>query len=168
MLSQFSKVVGDTDKSKIDWPSFIEHLALLREAGTLQATNAADVYSLVCRDAFYEQAYNEIRILCQIALTIPLSTAWPERGFSRLSNIKCKARNRLGDKMVQALMSIFINGPSRLTDDMALAIADRWYNHKHRRNIGAQGEKNQMEDGDTRMSKLELLDDKVDLEQFWL
>ena len=61
--------------------------------------NAADVCSKLVNDCVYRQMFPELYALASIALTIPLSNAWPERGFSTLARIKTKQRNRLSGTM---------------------------------------------------------------------
>jgi len=48
-----------------------------------------------------------------IALSIPLATAWPEREFSTLCRVKTKKRKRLLDVTLNALTNVSINGPNR-------------------------------------------------------
>ena len=51
----------------------------------------------------------------KIGLTIPMSTPWPERGFSMLKRIKASTRNRLLSQTVNTLVNISsINGQNTL------------------------------------------------------
>lgn len=99
--------------------------------------NAYAVCSKIARDKVYEGMFPELHRLCCIALVIPLSTAWPERGFSTLCRIKTKQRNRLGKKTLNHLVNVSLNGPDELSDEDARAIADMWLKGKHRRVVGA-------------------------------
>lgn len=74
-------------------------------------------------------------MLARVALTLPLSTAWPERGFSAMGRVKTMARNRLLDVTLSALLNVSLNGPQQLPDEAALAIADKWLSRKTRRAI---------------------------------
>ena len=64
--------------------------------------------------------YPEIFKLIKIAITVAFSTAWPELFFSTLKRVKSFMRNRL----LNAMMKIFLNGPHALSDEQANAIAE--------------------------------------------
>ena len=81
--------------------------------------------------------YPEIIKLMKIAMTVPLSTAWPERGFSTLKRVKSFMRNRL----LNALMQISLNGPHVLSDEQANAIAEKWLVEKRRLKVTTRGMK---------------------------
>ena len=68
-------------------------------------------------------------------MSIPLATAWPERGFSTLCRVKTKQRNRLLDITLNALINISINVPEQLTDEDAQKIAEKWQKTKDRRTV---------------------------------
>ena len=46
--------------------------------------------------------------MSKVALTLPISNAWPERSFSALTRIKSKARNRLLDTTLRSLLQVSI------------------------------------------------------------
>ena len=75
--------------------------------------------------------FPELLWLCCIALSIPLSNAWPERGFSTLCRVKTKQPNRLLD----VTLSASINGPAQLTDEDAQAVAEKWQKTKKQRQV---------------------------------
>ena len=75
-----------------------------------------------------------------IALSIPLSSAWPEQGFSTLCHVKTKQCNRLLGVTLHALMNILINGPVQLTDEDVQAVAEKWQKVKKRQQVTKQGE----------------------------
>ena len=79
--------------------------------------------------------FPELHWLYCIALTIPLATAWPERGFSTLCHVKNKQRNRLLDVTLNALLNVSINGPKKLTEEDAQTIAEKWQQKKNRRRV---------------------------------
>ena len=79
--------------------------------------------------------FPELHWLCCIALSIPLATAWPERGFSTLCRVKNKQRNRQLGATLNALMNVSINSPPQLTDENAKAVAEKWQNTKKRRQV---------------------------------
>ena len=94
-----------------------------------------DVCSKIARDNVFQQMFPELHRLCCIALSIPLATAWPERGFSTLCRVKTKQRNRLLDITLNALINISMNGPEQLTDEDAQKIAEKWQKTKDRRTV---------------------------------
>jgi len=51
---------------------------------------------------------------CCVVLSIPLVTAWPERGFSTLCRVKTKQRNRLLNVTLNASINVSMNGPESL------------------------------------------------------
>ena len=85
--------------------------------------------------------YPEVVELMKIAMTVPLSTAWPERGFSALKHVKSFMRNRLLTAMLNALLQISLNGPRVLSDEQANAIAEKWLGEKKRRKVTPRGMK---------------------------
>ncbi|KAA6365260.1 MAG: hypothetical protein EZS28_039213 [Streblomastix strix] len=74
-------------------------------------------------------------MLAQVALTVPMSPAWAERGISLISIIKTDLRSKLTERMLSFLMNIKIDGPIQLSDDDAKAIANIWIKKKERRNV---------------------------------
>lgn len=113
-----------------DWPSFREKLA----SPELQCcSDAAEVCAVVSRDYFYARMCPGIQQLSTIALCLPMSTAWPERGFSTLKRVKSKYRNRLLDPTLSALLNITLNGACTLTDQAAEEIAAKWFDRRKRR-----------------------------------
>ena len=76
--------------------------------------HAIDVCSKSFRDKIFQKIFPEFHLLCCIALSIPLATAWPERGFSTKCRVKSKQRNRLLDVILNALINVSMNGPNHL------------------------------------------------------
>jgi len=50
------------------------------------------------------QTYNELRMLYKVLLTLPVTTASVERGFSKLSIVKSKLRSTMGQGRLQSLI----------------------------------------------------------------
>ena len=77
--------------------------------------------------------------IVEVALSMPVSNAWPERGASAVKCIKTRLRNSLGQEMMHTLMHISINGPS-LHSDAATALiksaATNWSKRKRRYKAG--------------------------------
>ena len=76
--------------------------------------DAIAVCSKIVRDKIFQEIFPELHLLCCIALSIPLATAWPERGFSTMCRVKTKQRNRLLDVTLNALINVLMNGPNHL------------------------------------------------------
>ena len=54
--------------------------------------DAGEACSKTARDEIIREMFPELHWLCCMALSIPLSTAWPERGFSAPCRVKTKQR----------------------------------------------------------------------------
>ena len=105
--------------------------------------------------------------MAKIALTIPLATAWPERGFSALKRVKTQARNRIGNDLLSALLNVSMNGPEELSDEDALDIAKKWKEAKQRRVVTNRRTKpgSGLDDDDFEFHGF---DDVIDNDTFWL
>ena len=77
-------------------------------------------------------AYPLLAELASCALSLPVSNAECERGFSALKRTKTTLRNRLTTKSLDALLHITLNGPGRHNFDFERAI-DKWGKLKNRR-----------------------------------
>ena len=75
--------------------------------------DAGDMCRFISKDNFNTKLLPGLQTLANIALTIPLSTVWPERGFSILSRVKTKQCNRMLDSTSCAAV-INMNGLSAL------------------------------------------------------
>ena len=67
--------------------------------------DAGEVCSKIARDQIFQEIFPELHWFCCIALSIPLATAWPRRGFSTFCRVKNKQRNRLLGATLNALMT---------------------------------------------------------------
>ena len=126
LLEKFRGLLANPERAVINYQALKERLV---------GDDAGAVCSIISKRDIYKQMYPDLWLLATIALTMPMSTAWPERGFSAMARIKTKMRNRLLDVSLCALMNVSLNGPPQLGDDDALAIAESWISRKHRRNI---------------------------------
>ena len=97
--------------------------------------DAIAVCSKIVRDKIFQEIFPELHLLCCIALSIPLATAWPERGFSTMCRVKTKQRNRLLDVTLNALINVSMNGPNHLDDESAVEVAQNWITAKNRRKV---------------------------------
>ena len=69
---------------------------------------------------------NSIKRLLQTVLSIPISSAEAERGFSTLEYIRDTHRSRLTPRNLAAMMRININGPDELDYFEAAKYARKW------------------------------------------
>ena len=120
LLAKFGPRIGDQGTTLNAYQLLKDHMI---GAPFHHCKYAGDVCKLISKDSFYTRLSPELQKLANIALTIPLSTAWPERGFSTLSRVKTKQRNRLLDSILCAAINISMNGPPALSKADALIIA---------------------------------------------
>ena len=67
--------------------------------------------SLILKMATMMEKYPLISYLAQQVLTVPITNAWPERDASCLKWIKKRLRNRISNDLLQANMTVSLNGP---------------------------------------------------------
>ena len=165
LLNKFSSLLEDKDRAVINYQSLKERLVSLEFK---HCENAAAVCTIMLKNSIYRQMFPDLYQLATIALTIPLATAWPERGFSTLARIKTKSRNRLLDGTLCSLINVSMNGPEELTDEAAHNIAKKWIDRKNRRKVTerAIAQVSQQEQSDDNyMSEFDLGED---FETFYL
>ena len=84
----------------------------------------------------YGYFYPLIVELAEVALSAPITNAWPERGASAVKRIKTRLRNRLKNDMLNSLLHVLINGPAVSTPEakevVKTAVAN-WLQKKNRR-----------------------------------
>ncbi|XP_076083706.1 zinc finger protein 862-like [Mytilus galloprovincialis] len=76
--------------------------------------------------------------VAEIIMTLPVSNAWPERGFSRMKLVKTCLRNRLQNDILQSLLHISLNGPSlgsKEADSYVKKSVTTWLSAKPRRKL---------------------------------
>lgn len=83
-------------------------------------------------------AYSNINKVVKLSLTLPLSSAACERGFSHLNIIKTKYRSRLSHARLSALMQIHLSKQTTETFDPKQAV-DLWMETANRRLNQGQG-----------------------------
>lgn len=64
----------------------------------------------------YKQFFPRLTFIAEVAASLPVTNAWPERGASALKNIKTKHRNRIKNDMLEALLQVSVNGPDSNSD----------------------------------------------------
>ena len=80
----------------------------------------------------YSLAYPLLAELASCTLSLPVSNAECERGFSALKRTKTTLRNRLSTKSLDAILHITLNGPGRHNFNFQRAI-DKWGKLMNRR-----------------------------------
>ena len=89
--------------------------------------------------AKYLPFFENMIVIAEIALTLPVSNAWQERGASVLKLVKSRLRSRLKNDMLQCLLHVKINGPDVLSPDAKTIIkmaADEFLSMKKRKKVG--------------------------------
>ena len=84
----------------------------------------------------YGYFYPLIVELAEVALSAPITNAWPERGASAIKRIKTRLRNRLKNDMLNSLLHVSINGPAVSTPEakeVIKAAVANWLQKKNRR-----------------------------------
>lgn len=77
--------------------------------------------------------YPCISKIAEVALALPVSNAWPERGASKIKLIKSRLRSRLKNDLLNSLLQISINGPdlfSKESEDIIKRAVKVWMKAK--------------------------------------
>lgn len=85
--------------------------------------------------------YPCISMIAEIALALPVSNAWPERGASKIKLIKNRLRSRLKNDLLNSLLQISLNGPQVFTkesDDLIKRAVKVWMTVKKRKKIAVK------------------------------
>ncbi|CAB4013808.1 zinc finger 862-like, partial [Paramuricea clavata] len=80
----------------------------------------------------------EGKVTKEVALVLPVSNAWPERGASKLKLVKSRLRSCLKNDLLNSLLQISINGPdlfSKECDDIITAAVKLWMKTKKRKKV---------------------------------
>ena len=103
-----------------EWTSF-KHIVL----GEFSDSKPSDVMSALADSRTLSSLYPSLAKVASIALTIPVSTASCERGFSTMNRIKTTLRNRLTSDSMDELIRISSEGRSLEDFDFDKAV-DMW------------------------------------------
>ena len=90
------------------------------------------VMATVSGDPSFSSLYPTLSQLASITLTLPLSTADCERGFSTMNRIKTDLRNRLKTTILDMLIGSSTEGPSLDSFDFDAALS-MWAQKTNRR-----------------------------------
>lgn len=77
--------------------------------------------------------------IAEVAASLPVTNAWPERGASALKNVKTRHRNRLKNDMLEAILQVTINGPDSnnnlKAEEVIKAAVEKWLKAKDRKKL---------------------------------
>lgn len=122
---------------QLDKDTTVTEWMRLKQAG--KRLGASSVYDLVqIVNTSNPVAYSYINKVVKLSLTLPLSSAACERGFSHLNIIKTKYRSRLSHARLSALMQIHLSKQTTETFDPKQAV-DLWMETANRRLNQGQG-----------------------------
>lgn len=122
---------------QLDKDTTVTEWMCLKQAG--KCLGASSVYDLVqIVNTSNPDAYSNINKVVKLSLTLPLSSAACERGFSHLNIIKTKYRSRLSHARLSALMQIHLSKQTTETFDPKQAV-DLWMETANRRLNQGQG-----------------------------
>ncbi|XP_077983963.1 zinc finger protein 862-like [Glandiceps talaboti] len=97
-------------------------------------STAGDVCQVIMKQRnAIEDEYPNLCKLAELALLVPMSNAWPERGASCLKRIKSRLRNRMKGDLLQAIMTIDLH---KANDDVITDAVTTWRNKPRRHVFG--------------------------------
>lgn len=122
-----------------------------------------------------EVSFPVIIELAKIAITIPVTNAWPERGASAVKRIKTRQRSTMKNDILNALLHISMNGPpvnSSEEDDLLTRVVEKYCEQRQNKVPNLYVNKKQTSTIQTQtieieveqeMNKLEnIIEDKID------
>ncbi|WAR01825.1 ZN862-like protein, partial [Mya arenaria] len=121
----------DSDELNAEWGKFKYNL--LKWKSEIETITQSDCLKRLVSLSYF---YPILSDLAEIILSLPVSNAWPERGASAVKRIKTRLRSSLKNDMLQALMSVSINGPDVLGkefDNICGSAVKLWLSAKNRK-----------------------------------
>lgn len=103
-----------------------------QRSGNARAPDTQDLVRAFLTTPVCTRSCPETAKLAALAVTIPVATAEPERGYSTMNYIKDELRNRLNEERLNDLMRIYLHGPPLTAVDWR-AILFIWYSRKARK-----------------------------------
>ena len=142
LADHFSSTL-DTERLKSEWDHFkFMALEIKQEYSTvstmLKTTPTEWLLSKLTSSKSYSLMFPNLVSLAELAQSIPVTNAWPERGGSAIKHIKTRLRNRLADKMLDSLLHLSINAPPPGSDEASAIIQEastRFVAAKERRKL---------------------------------
>ena len=115
------------------------HIPIGIKTGTSNTTSTQWFLShLMKSKSEYQPLFGELPLIAEAAITLPVSTAWPERGASVLKIVKNRCRSRLQNDMLEAMFHVKINGPalgSPKMESLLKQAVEKWLSKKNRKKL---------------------------------
>ena len=135
---------GSEEELIAEWNLFKFKLTEIKELMPMDTVNPTFwlLQHLAKQSQTYKPFFPCILKLVSVALTTPMSNAWPERGFSAMKLVKNRLRSRLGSDMLNACLGDMINGP-KVSESKSLikASVKNWLSTPRRKLPPVQGKK---------------------------
>lgn len=130
-----------SDQLKTEWNGMKYHLRDILKPkfphnSTSKMTSTERCLIQLLSVPIYKQFFPKLTFIAEVAASLPVTNAWPERGASSLKNIKTIHRNRVSNDMLEALLQVTINGP-RCEDsgDIVKQAVSKWLSIKNRKKL---------------------------------
>ncbi|XP_060575685.1 zinc finger protein 862-like isoform X2 [Ruditapes philippinarum] len=140
LADHFFTEARDKDKLQTQWAGFKFHICdillpgMPEDLGKMTPTEWLLLQLL--RSSGLRHFNPQLVYLAEVAASLPVTNAWPERGASVLKIIKTKQRNRLGVSMMETLMHVGINGPPvEQSEEVIKTSVSNWLKTKTRRKV---------------------------------
>ena len=117
----------DTCTPEQEWASL---LIVLQK--NFQNKDTSHMLKVLATNTSYQSVYHLFSKIASIALTLPVTNADSERGFSCMNRVKTILRNRLTVSSLDILLRISMEGPERTNFDFDRAVT-LWSSKRHRR-----------------------------------
>ena len=100
------------------------------------STTAWFLSQLMKNKVNYQPCFGILLQIAEVALTLPDSNVWPERGASAMKLVKTRCRSSLQNDMLESLQMVLINGPSVKDSGPVVKLAVKlWLGGKKRKKL---------------------------------
>ena len=133
-----SKLLAEWNQIKLNINENIKpNIPIEIKTGTSNTTSSQWFLShLMKSKSEYQPLLGELLLIAEAAITLPVSTAWPERGASALKIVKNRCRRRLQNDMLEAMFHVKINGPALRSPKMESLLkqgVEKWLSKKKKK-----------------------------------
>ena len=132
-----SKLLAEWNQIKFNIKENIKpNIPIEIKTGTSNTTSCQWFLShLMKSKSEYQPLFGELLLIAEAAITLPVSTAWPQRGASALKIVKNRCRRRLQNDMLEAMFHVKISGPALAKDGIKDGIpietaVEKWLSKK--------------------------------------
>lgn len=90
----------------------------------------------IVKDYQHDEKFTPVYKIAKIAVVTPVTNAWPERGASAVKRIKTRSRSSMNCDLLNALLTISINGPALKTkeyEELMEHVALMYADEKHKK-----------------------------------